>query len=66
MAMPNDYFVVDGTDLSDLATKVAESLNRGCDLVGGVSAYYNPDYNAKGGKTIYLQAMIDRAKNQTS
>lgn len=64
MAMPNDYFVVDATDLSDLATKVAEQLNNGVELVGGVSAYYHPDYNANGGKTVYLQAMIDKTKNQ--
>ena len=64
MAMPNDYFVVDATDLSDLATKVVEHLNKGSELVGGVSAYYHPDYNAKGGKTVYLQAMIDKSKNQ--
>jgi hypothetical protein len=64
MAMPNDYFVIEATDLSDLATKVVEQLNTGCELVGGVSGYYHPDYNANGGKTIYLQALIDKTHNK--
>jgi len=62
--MPNDYFVIKETDLSDLSTKVVEYLNKGCELVGGISSFYHPDYNQKGGAPVYLQAMIDKTQNK--
>jgi hypothetical protein len=63
MAMPNDYFILKAIDLSDLATQVVKHLNKGCELIGGISAYYHPEYNANGGASVYLQAMIDRTHN---
>ena len=64
MAKSNDYFTIKETDLSILAAKVGEELDKGCELVGGISAYYDPAYNIKGGAIVYLQAMIDRTKNK--
>lgn len=56
MAMKNDYFVITETDPSNLATKVIEQLNNGCELIGGVSISYNPDSK----KMFYAQALIKR------
>lgn len=64
MAKPNDYFTIKETDLSELAAKVGDAMDKGCELIGGISAYYHPEYNAKGGATVYLQAMIDRTHNK--
>ena len=63
MAKPNDYFTIKETDLSEVAKQIGEYLDKGCELVGGISAYYDPEYNAKGGKVVYLQAIIDRTHN---
>lgn len=59
MAKPNDYFVIQTTELDTLARDVGIHLDRGCELVGGVSISYNPDNK----KMYYAQAMIDKQHN---
>ena len=63
MSKSNDYFVFEEIDLTVLAKKVGECLDRGCELVGGVSAYIDPNYKGVGEKVVYLQAMIDKTRN---